>query len=267
MLRLSFLTALFSLILLAWPARPVTAATAISNVDMSQCLRIASKQARPDEARCPGFIVSALAEARTTCREVGGKLVAASPATLSSLDVNADGQPEYLFDFSQNVGCDGAASVFSCGSLGCGLTLYGRRGGQWQALGNLPDRPAAIEAVAGSGRGGYADLRVGCGEPDCAEIRHYRWNGRAYDLAGLEVRGHAVDIPAAGGQIWTLTRDVAVLAEPRRGAKIVGHYKRTQTMPVILGKARGAPYYYVSPCRACESGFVEQARLRRGNAR
>lgn len=32
-----------------------------------------------------------------------------------------------------------------------------------------------------------------------------------------------------------------VLAEPRRGAKIVGRYKRTETMPVILGKARGAP--------------------------
>jgi len=58
-----------------------------------------------------------------------------------------------------------------------------------------------------------------------------------------------------------------VLAEPRRGAKIVGRYKRTETMPVILGKARGAPYYYVSPCHACESGFVEQALLRRGNAR
>lgn len=168
---------------------------------------------------------------------------------------------------SPNVSCDGAVSAFDCGGLGCGLTLYGRRSGQWQVIGNLPDRPAAIEAMAGTGRGGYADLRVGCDEPDCAEIQHYRWTGRGYELAGFEVRGHAVDIPAARGQIWTLTRDVAVLAEPRRGAKIVGRYKRTETMPVILGKARGAPYYYVSPCHACESDFVEQALLRRGNAR
>ena len=93
-MRLSFLATLFSLIVLAGPVQQATAATAVNNLDMRQWLRIANKQARPDEARCSGFIVSALTEARTPCSEVGGKLVAAPQTTLSSLDVNADGQPE-----------------------------------------------------------------------------------------------------------------------------------------------------------------------------
>lgn len=257
-------------ILLAWPVQHVAAAsaTAVSGVDMNHCLRIASKEARADEARCPGFIVSALAEARTTCRDVGGKIMAYPQTALWAIDVNADGQPEYLFDYTQNVGCDGAASVFSCGSLGCGLTLFARSGGQWKIIGNLPDLPAAIETVPAA-RGGFADLRVGCGEANCAEIKHYRWSGRDYALTGYEVRGHAVDIPAERGQLWTLTRDVAVLAEPKRGAKVLRRYKvRTEvTEMVILGKARAAPYLYVSPCNACESGFVEQTLLRRGNLR
>jgi hypothetical protein len=257
-------------ILLAWPAQHAAAASAaaVSGVDMNHCLRIANKQARPDEARCPGFIVSALAEARTTCRDAGGKLVVAPQTVLWAIDVNADGQSEYLVDYTQNVGCEGAASVFSCGSLGCGLSLFARSGGQWKIIGNLPDWPAAIETVPDAS-GGFADLRVGCGEANCAEIQHYRWSGRDYALAGYEVRGHAVDIPASAGQLWTLTRDVAVLAEPKRGAKVLRRYKaRTEvTEMVILGKARAAPYLYVSPCNACESGFVEQTLLRRSNLR
>lgn len=257
-------------ILLAWPVQHAAAAsaTAVSGVDMNHCLRIASKQARPDEARCPGFIVSALAEARTTCRDVGGKLVVAPQTALWAIDVNADGQSEYLFDYTQNVGCEGAASVFSCGSLGCGLSLFARSGGQWKIIGNLPDLLAAIETVPAA-RGGFADLRVGCGEAGCAEYQQHRWNGSGYELAGYEVRGHAVDIPAERGQLWMLTRDVEVLAEPKRGAKVLRRYKaRTEvTEMVILGKARAAPYLYVSPCNACESGFVEQTLLRRGNLR
>jgi hypothetical protein len=254
-------------VLLALPVRHVAAepVAAASDVDMNLCLRMAARQVRPDEKRCPGFIVSALADAGTMCREVGGRLRAFPQSALWAIDVNADGKPEYLFDTTQNVDCEGAPSVLGCGSSDCGLPLYTRKGNQWQVIGNLPNLPAAIEVVPGSGRDGFADLRTGCGEADCAEYQQHRWNGSAYDLAGYEVRGHAVDIPAERGQLWTLARDVAVLAEPRRGAKVLRRYKaRTEvTEMVILGKARAAPFLYVSPCNACESGFVEPAALRR----
>ena len=263
MTRRSLLAIIGYCMLCFWsvPQAAAESARAVSNVDMSQCLRIASKQARPDEARCPGFIVSALIEARKTCREVGGKLVAMPQTTLSAIDVNTDSQPEYLFDYTQNVSCDGAASAFDCGSTGCGLSLYGRLGNQWQIIGNLPERSAAISTLP-TARGQYADLRVACEGAGCAEIQRYEWNGKSYDLAGFEVRGHAVDIPLSRGQIWKFTRAVTVLADPKRGAKTLGQYK-TDSFPVILGKARGAPYYYVSPCNACESGFVEQSAMRR----
>jgi hypothetical protein len=251
-------------ILLAWPAHNADAVStaAVSGVDINHCLRIANNQAKPDEAHCPGFIVTTLIDARNTCREVGGKIRTYPPTKLWSIDVNADGQPEYLFDYSQNVGCDDAESVFSCGSLGCGLSLFAWRDDQWRIIGNLPDDPTAIEAVPASGQGGYADLRAVC--VGCTEIQRYRWSGHDYALAGLEVRGHAVDIPSVRGQLWMLTSDVAVLAEPKHDAKILGRYK-ARTNVVILGKARTAPYFYISPCNACKPGFVEQTLLRRGD--
>jgi hypothetical protein len=192
-------------ILLAWPAHNADAVStaAVSGVDINHCLRIANNQAKPDEAHCPGFIVTTLIDARNTCREVGGKIRTYPPTKLWSIDVNADGQPEYLFDYSQNVGCDDAESVFSCGSLGCGLSLFAWRDDQWRIIGNLPDDPTAIEAVPASGQGGYADLRAVC--VGCTEIQRYRWSGHDYALAGLEVRGHAVDIPSVRGQLWMLT--------------------------------------------------------------
>jgi hypothetical protein len=255
-----------SSILLVWPAHNANAEStaAVSGVDISYCLRIVSNQAKPDEAHCPSFIVTTLIDARNTCREVGGKIRAYPPTKLWSIDVNADGQPEYLFDYSQNVGCDDAESVFSCGSLGCGLSLFAWKDGQWRIIGNLPNEPSAIEVIPASGHDGYTDLRAACA--GCVEIKHYRWSGHTYALAGFEVRGHAVDIPAVRGQLWMLTSDVAVLAEPKHDAKALDHYK-ARTEVVILGKARKASYFYVSPCNACEPGFVEQALLRRSNLR
>lgn len=252
--------------ILYWPLAYAETATTAAHVDMGQCLKIASRQARPDEAICPGFIVSTLADARATCRDVGGVLRTHPNVGLWTIDVNGDGQPEYLFDFTRNVDCAGAPSVFSCGSLGCGLSLYGRLGGRWRVIGNVPEWPMAIELRPPARPGAYADLRVGCGEAECAEHQHFRWNGQGYELGGLEVRGHAVDLPATRGQIWMLVRDAAVLAEPRRGARTLERYKG-RTEVVILGQARSAPYLYVSPCNACAPGFVEQALLRRGQAR
>ena len=263
----AILAAVLAGMALAVPVRPAVAGTAVavSHVDMNHCLRIAAGQARADERRCPGFIVSALADAGKMCREVGGRIKVMPQPALWAIDVNADDKAEYLFDATQNVECEGAPLVLSCGSQICGLTLYAQRTGTWRAIGGFAlMEPSGIALVPGSQ--GYADLRVACGEANCTETWHYRWNGSAYALSSLEVRGHAVDIPAARGQLWTLTRAAAVLAEPRRGAEALARYP-ANTEVVLLGKARAAGYVYVSPCNACAPGFVEAGRLRRGYRR
>lgn len=261
------LAAVLACVALAMPVRLVASgpAVAVSHVDMNRCLRIAAGQASADERRCPGFIVSALADAGKMCREVGGRIKAMPQATLWAIDVDADDKAEYLFDTTQNVECVGAPSILSCGSQICGLTLYAQRSGTWRAIGGFAlMEPSGIALAPGSQ--GYADLRVACGEAHCTEIQHYRWTGSAYALSGLEVRGHAVDIPAARGQLWTLTRAAAVLAEPRRGAEALARYP-ANTEVVVLGQARAARYLYVSPCNACAPGFVEAGWLRRAYRR
>lgn len=251
--------------LLAAPAVAVHAAppVAVTHVDMNHCLRIAARQARMNEARCPGFIVGALADARALCGDARGRLKAYPQTTLWSLDVNADGVPEYLFDVTQNAGCEGAPSALSCGSQICGLGLYAQRNGAWRHIGRFAiEEPSVLELDPASRRHGHAGLRVGCADAECPEVQLYRWNGERYDLAVLEVRGHALDIPASSGQLWTLTRETALLAEPRHGARTLDRY-RAGTEVVILGKARAAPYLYVSPCNACAPGFVGAGLLRR----
>jgi hypothetical protein len=55
---------------------------------------------------------------------------------------------------------------------------------------------------------------------------------------------------------------VDVLAEPKSGAASVGHYD-AGTEVAIVGTA--GDWYYVSPCNACESGFVLKSSLRAPN--
>jgi len=237
-------------------------ATEQKNIDLAQCQRIATKQAAPAEDRCPGFISEGLVATMKTCAEVGGVLRPVEVPVVSTLDVNADGKPEFLFDFTENYECDGAPSVFSCGSLGCPTSLIERVDGTWRNIGalNAEDVPA-IEALAPEGQTRYGMLRGGCsGSRPCDQWAYYRWDGASYQRAMIEARGHWVDV--APGGLWTLMQDYPVLETPTADAKVVERYP-AGTEVVVIGEARGAPYRYVSPCNACVSGFVLTAFLRK----
>ena len=51
-----------------------------------------------------------------------------------------------------------------------------------------------------------------------------------------------------------------VLAAPSAGARDVGQYDAGIEV-AIIGTAERADYYYVSPCNACESGFVPKSAV------
>jgi hypothetical protein len=63
-----------------------------------------------------------------------------------------------------------------------------------------------------------------------------------------------------GGKLFTTTEKLEVLAAPKAGSKVLGEYDKGAMMAVI-GEATGTGYLYVSPCNACESGFVSKAEF------
>jgi hypothetical protein len=74
------------------------------------------------------------------------------------------------------------------------------------------------------------------------------------------VRGFWVDVSDVVHGLRTLAREAAVLATPVPHGEVLNRYL-AGTEFAIIGRARGAPYYYVSPCNACESGFIAEAAL------
>jgi len=235
----------------------------VSSVDLADCLDAAQFGSRPDEARCPEFLTESLRAARETCGEVGGSLRHAAQSTLWSVDVDGDGQLEFLFELDTSVECDGAWSVFSCGSLGCPKVLYRKSGTTWSAIGNIDaDEPGTVEVLASPDGKGPGELRVSCAYEDpCSEFAYYEWKGQSYELSRLEVRGFTVDVAGSLRGLGNLTRAIEVRATPTTDGAILDHYG-ADTEVVIRGQAEGRPWYYVSPCNACRSGFIEKSAVR-----
>jgi hypothetical protein len=241
-------------------------ATTAGTIDLAYGLAVARNQAKPDEDRCPGFIVSILSGpfgALAQCEEVGGTLVAAKNASIRAIDVNGDGQPEYLFALDADFACEGAASIFSCGSLGCPLVLFERTDGAWAAIGALDaSADQSIVVAPADGTTNHRQLRVGCpGQDPCDESIEYGWTGTGYEQLGRQVRGFWVDVVNSPHGLRELVSETPVLATPSATGKVLGRYV-AGTEVAIIGKACGAPYYYVSPCNACENGFVEKSAVR-----
>jgi hypothetical protein len=243
------------------PANSARATAAkFPDVDLNACLGSARGGSALSEQNCPGYISASLPDMISTCEQVGGTLVANAQPALQSLDVNGDAKPEILIDLAENYLCDGAASVFSCGSLGCATTLFERRNGSWSAIGflNALDAPAA-EVLASQPGSTYGTLRGGCsGERPCDELTYYQWDGNSYQPTLIEVRGHWVDRKNEG--FWTLTRDMPLLESPAADAAILDHYPKG-TEVIVIGRSRDTPYLYVSPCNACSNGFIDRAHL------
>lgn len=250
-----------ALLLAAAASEP--AARRVETIDLAYCLDVATRGTRPDPGRCPAFIVDSLAGGLATCREAGGRLVPVSVPQIWALDVNSDGQSEYVFELGANVGCEGAYSIFECGSLGCPQVLYEQRDGAWRDIAYLDAGAAeSIELLAPAPGTPYRELRVGCaGEDPCNEFAHYPWTGERYTLERLEVRGHWVQVEGAAQGLRGLTGEVTLRATPAPAGSPLGRYGG-DTEVVILGEAKDAPYYYVSPCNACESGFIEKSSVR-----
>ena len=163
-------------------------------------------------------------------------------------------------DLAENFYCEGAPSVFTCGSLGCPYTLFQQREGEWRGIGGLKfgDAPA-VEVLPGSSP---ASLRGGCsGSRPCDELTTYVWAGEYDERVSINARGHQVTVAPAG--LWELTRDITVRAGPQANAAELGSYASGAEF-VVIGDAVGAPYKYVSPCNACASGFVPADALRKG---
>ncbi len=244
-------------------AKPIGAASSValslSEVDLAACLAVG---AAAPAGECPGYLASEVAGLVETCAGVGGRLEAVPGAQAWSLDVDADGVAEILIDVTQAFGCVGAASVFSCGSLGCPVSLYAKDDGDWRIIGavNASDAPG-IEVLPAPPGTRYRTLRGGCvGERPCDELTHYTWQESRYEWSTIEARGHWVDV--APGGLWTLTADTAVLVAPAKGAAVVERYP-AGTVVAVIGNARDADWRYVSPCNACANGFVESGALRR----
>jgi hypothetical protein len=241
---------------------PVDTADAVTDVDLASCLEVARGAEQPSEARCPGFISGGLTEMVATCAEAGGRLQSAGTPSIASLDLNGDGRPEFLYDATNNFRCEGAPSLFSCGSLGCPVSLFERGADAWRQIGAMSatDAPAA-EVLASPQGGPYYTLRGGCvGQRPCDEWTYYVWDGEAYRAQMVDVRGNWVDLANDG--LWTLAADVAVLASPSPDARVLQSYP-AGTEVVVIGDARGTSYKFVSPCNACQSGFVSGTVLRK----
>jgi len=247
---------------IASTAVPVSKATPSTGLDLNACAQVARGATEPSDARCPAFISDGLREMTATCADVGGRLVPADRASLWSLDVNGDGREEFLYDATDNFHCEGAASVFSCGSLGCPVSLFERRATAWVAIGAMrPTDVPAAEVLPPAPGERYGMLRGGCaGDRPCDEVTYYRWNGSAYDSSLIDVRGNWVDLANDG--LWTLVGDSAILAAPSPDATVVGRYPKG-TEVVVIGNARDGQYKFVSPCNACQSGFIDPAALRK----
>lgn len=232
------------------------------DIDLAACLAAARETAAAATGGCPGFVMMTLTDAVAQCGEVGGELKSAVAADARALDVDADGVDEVLYDFTANYYCDGAPSIFSCGSLGCPTVLYGRRGSSWVALGviNAEDSPG-IELLAAPDGGRYATLRGGCaGDRPCNELTHYAWDGTNYERSIIEADSSIIDV--APGGLQTLVADTTVVASPAADAPGLDRYP-AGTDFVVIGTVRGTAYLYVSPCNACRRGFVPASALRK----
>lgn len=232
-------------------------------ISIRHCLDTIDSPDTRIEAQCPGFLIEPLKQARQTCTDSGGQLLATPASNVWTIDVDGDAAPEYLFEYDGNVSCENAWSVFECGSLGCAKALYRKYAGAWRAIAEIwADSPEAIEILDARADQTYRDLRIGCaGEDPCNEYWYSQWTGEKYERTYLEVRGHRVEFEKSIHGLYGLVGEIDVLATPTAGAAVVGHYG-ADTEVAIVGTVAAADYYYVSPCNACESGFVPKAAVR-----
>jgi hypothetical protein len=237
----------------------ITHPTRLTAVSPAHCVAALEGNVTADPLRCPGALRAALAEAAATCKEAGGKLLGPAEGAVWAMDVNGDGRDEILFDLSENAGCQDAFSLFSCGSLGCPKNLYELRGGTWQTIASVSTYSPELIELGTPGANGYRSLTV-CGGEACHERSTSEWQGSVYESTRLEVRGVGIDVVSSPHGLYPFVIGTTVRAAPSLDAPDVGQYE-AGIEAAIIGAAEGADWYYVSPCNACESGFVPRSAI------
>lgn len=246
-------------------AHPVTVpAKFLENVDLEYCLKIVGDKAKNNPDLCPDFMLQTLAESQKDCTIMDGTLTPSKVAVIESIDIDGDKKPEYLFDIGTNFECKGAYSIFSCGSLDCPLILYKKQNGKWQDIGSIYPSEAIIEVLTGQGDSKHWDIRATSDklklQKNFREKIYYRWNGKEYQQTLREVQGYLVDISKRLDGFWRFKPNTPVLDTPTTGGEVIDRYG-PEVMAVIIGEVSGAPDYYVSPCRACSSGFIAKSDI------
>lgn len=228
-------------------------------LDIASCFAEDLTDEESKSSRCPSFALLALDYMSSECSLAGGTLQPGPESIAWSLDVDGDASAEVLVDLTENLDCQGAPGVFSCGSLGCPFLLYKKRDDTWVELGAINADDAPGVAVLPAPDGSYATLRGGCtGLRPCSEQTHYEWKDGAYVRTWIDFKGQPVDV--APGGLMTLKQDAPVLDAPKKNAQVLDEYP-VGTAVIVIGNARDAPYLFVSPCNACRRGFVETAVL------
>jgi hypothetical protein len=157
-------------------------AVPLTSVSPAHCVDTLAQRAATDPLRCPAALRTAIGEAQTVCRNAGGTLAGAKEGDVWALDVNGDGRNELLFELDGNVTCEGAWSVFSCGSVGCPKTLYELRDGAWAAVGRIAaEAPAQVTLARAAAQDGHRTIEV-CANDGCSAPLSYEWLGTAYEL-------------------------------------------------------------------------------------
>jgi hypothetical protein len=233
-------------------------AALLTGVSPAHCVASLERREAPDPLRCPSALLGEIAEAQALCRDAGGRLSGASEGSVWAVDVNEDGRSELAFELDGNVSCSDAWSLFSCGSLGCSKTLYELRDRAWTAVGSIAaEWPEQVALGASRSPDGHRSLEV-CAQQDCAERWTYEWQGESYDTTSVEVRGTRVDIVGSIRGFRPLGTETTVRAAPRENGAHVGRYPAGSEVGIV---GAAGDWYYVSPCNACERGFVPRAAI------
>lgn len=233
--------------------------TPMTSVSPAHCVQALQSGRGADLIRCPTPLREAIAEAMNTCKGAEGTLSGLPEGDVWAIDVDDDGRQELAFEVGANVACEGAYSIFSCGSLGCPRALYELRGGEWTVIGGLSAiAPEDVTLTGNAARDGHRAIEV-CRQERCRERWTYEWLGTTYDATRLEVGGARVDVASSVHGLYPLVAATTVLETPRANAP--GERYDAGIEVAIVGTTADGDYYYVSPCNACDSGFVARSAL------
>ena len=240
-------------------AQPARAAR-MTSVSPAHCVDALERETSPDLLRCPTALRIAVEEAQIACRDAGGKLVGVAEGDVWAIDVDDDGRSELAFALDGNLSCTDAWSLFSCGSSECPKSLYELRGGAWTVVGGIwADSPEQVALGTARASDGHHALEV-CPRDGCPERWTYEWQGASYDATRANVRGTRVEIASSVHGLYPLAAATIVRATPRENGAEAGRYDAGREV-AIVGTAEGGDWYYVSPCNACDNGFVPRSAV------